>query len=79
MPSDSTVHLKGASSVPVKSIGHEKNHFTVVLTAQADGTKSKPFVVFKGKGTRLIKDLQKIKGIHWEKKRYFFIVYSREI
>ena len=63
MPSDTTVHLKGASSVPVKSTGHEKNHFTLVLTAQADGTKSKPFVVFKGKGTRLIKDLQKIKGI----------------
>ena len=63
MPSDTTVHLKGESSVPVKSTGHEKNHFTVVLTAQADGTKSKPFVVFKGKVTRLIKDLQKIKGI----------------
>ena len=61
MPSATTVRLMGASSVPVKSTGHEKNH----LTASADGTKSKPFVVFKGKGTCHIKDLQKIyvKGI----------------
>ena len=61
MPSATTVHLMGASSVPVKPTVHEKNHFT----ASADGTKSKPFVVFKGKGTYHIKDLQKIhvKGI----------------
>ena len=42
---------------------HENDHFTVVLTACANGKKMKPFVVFKGKGTRLIKDLKSVNGI----------------
>ena len=49
--------------VPLKTTGHEKDHSTVILTAHADGKKLKPFIVFKGKGTRLIKDLQKIQGV----------------
>ena len=60
-PSDTTIAVTG--SVPLKTSGHEKDHFTVILTAKADGTKMKPYVVFKGKGTRLIKDLQNIPGI----------------
>ena len=63
MVSDTTVHSTGACSVPVKSTGHEEDHYTVVLTARADGTKLKPYVVFKGKGTRLIKHLKCINGI----------------
>ena len=63
MPGDTTVHHSGAHSISLKSTGHEKDHFTVVLSARADGTKLKPFVVFKGKGTRLIKELQKIPGV----------------
>ena len=63
MPSDSTFDILGARSVPLKTTGHEKNHFTVILTARADGKKCKPFVVFKGKGTRLIKELQQISGV----------------
>ena len=65
MPGDTTVHHSGARSISLKSTGHEKDHFTVVLSARADGTtcKLKPFVVFKGKGTRLIKELQKIPGV----------------
>ena len=63
MPSDTTVAVTGSRSVPLKTSGHEKNHFTVILTAKADGTKMKPYVVFKGKGTQLIKDLQNIPGI----------------
>ena len=63
MPSDTTVASTGSRSVPLKSTGHEKDHFTVVLTAKANGTKLKPFIVFKGKGTRLIKDLQRIPGV----------------
>ena len=63
MPGDTTVHHSGACSISLKSTGHEKDHFTVVLSARADGTKLKPFVVFKGKGTRLIKELQKIPGV----------------
>ena len=63
MPSDTTVDVTGARSVPLKTTGHEKDHYTVVLSARADGTKLKPYVVFKGKGTRLIKTLQCISGI----------------
>ena len=63
MPSDTTVAITGSHSVPVKTTGHEKDHFTVILTARADGTKTRPYVVFKGKGTRLLKDLQQIPGI----------------
>ena len=63
MPSETTVATTGSRSIPLKTTGHEKNHFTVILTAKADGTKQKPFVVFKGKGTRLIKTLQQIPGI----------------
>ena len=63
MPSDTTVASTGSKAVPVKTTGHEKDHFTVVLTARADGKKMKPFVVFKGKGTRLMKDLQNIPGV----------------
>ena len=63
MPSETTVTLTGARSVPMKTTGHERDHFTVILTAKANGTKLKPSVVFKGKGTRLIKLLEKIPGI----------------
>ena len=63
MPSDTTVHFSGARSVLMKRTGHEKGHYTFVLTAKADETKLKPFVVFKGKGTHLLKDLNNIPGI----------------
>ena len=33
MPSDATVSLTGAHSVLVKTTGHEKNHYTVMLMA----------------------------------------------
>lgn len=63
MPGSTTINASGSRTVSLKTTGHEKDHFTVALSAKADGTKLKPFVVFKGKGTRLIKDLQKIPGI----------------
>lgn len=63
MQSDTTVHPTGARSVVLKSTGHEKDHFTVILSAKASGVKLKPFVVFKGKGTRLLKTLKSIPGI----------------
>ena len=63
MPSDTTAALCGERSVPVISTGHEKSHFTVVPAARANGTKIKPFVVFKGKGTTLLKELEQIPGI----------------
>ena len=63
MPADTTVEVRGARLVSVKTTGHEKNCFTVILTAKADGTKLKPFLVFKGKGTRLMNDLSTIPGV----------------
>ena len=63
IPSDTTAALSGEHSMPLKSTGHEKSHFTVILTARANGTKMKPFVVFKGKGTILLKELERIPGI----------------
>ena len=63
MPSDTTVANTGSHSIPLKSTSPEKDHFTITLTAKANGTKLKPFIVFKGKGTRLIKDLQRIPGV----------------
>ena len=46
-------HSCSERSVPIKSTGHEKSHFTVIL---ATGIKME-IVVFKGKGTRLVKEL----------------------
>ena len=60
MPSDTTIDATGSRSVPIKTTGHDKDHYTVILTARADGTKLKPYV---GKGTRLIKNLRTIPGI----------------
>lgn len=63
MPSSTTIDHVGARSISLKTTGHDKDHYTVILTARADGTKLKPYIVFKGKGTRLMKQLQCIPGI----------------
>lgn len=47
MPTARTVSHKGQKTVLVKTTGHEKTRFTVVLTCLADGTKLKPMVIFK--------------------------------
>ena len=50
-------------SVPLQFVlqGTKKGHFTVILTAMADGRKLKPFVVFKG--VRLIVELTQCPGV----------------
>ncbi|KAL2091434.1 hypothetical protein ACEWY4_013697 [Coilia grayii] len=62
MVGSTTVDTRGARSIPLKTTGHEKSHLTVVLAAKADGTKLKPFVVFKG-GVREVKAMQSIGGV----------------
>ena len=57
-----TVETRGARSVPLETTGQEKSHMTVVLAAKADGTKLKPFVVFKG-GVKEVKAMQSIGGV----------------
>ena len=54
MPSDTTVTFSGSRSVSLRTTGNKMHHFTVVLSAEAKGMKLKPFIVFKGKDTRLI-------------------------
>ena len=49
MLGNKTVDFKGARTVNVKSTGHERTRFTVVLACMADGTKLKPMVIFKCK------------------------------
>ena len=47
MVSDTTVDKTGALTITMKSTGHEKCHISACLTAKADGSKLKPFIVFK--------------------------------
>ena len=49
MPTSKTVDSVGAKTVLLKTNGHEKTRFTVVLACLADGTKLKPMVIFKQK------------------------------
>lgn len=49
MPPNTTVNQKGASSVTVRTTGHEKQRCTVMLAVTADGRKLPPYVVFKRK------------------------------
>ena len=48
MVGSTTVSKVGSQDVVLKSTGHEKARVSVCLTARADGTKLKPFIVFKG-------------------------------
>ena len=47
MVSDTTVDKTGARTITMKSTGHEKYRVSVCLTAKTDGSKLKPFIVFK--------------------------------
>ncbi|KFD50651.1 hypothetical protein M513_08458, partial [Trichuris suis] len=49
MVAHKTVDSKGVKSVLLRSTGHEKTRFIVVLSCLADGTKLKPMVIFKRK------------------------------
>ena len=37
MPSDTTIDVRGAKPVSLKTTGHEKDHFTVIFSDRADG------------------------------------------
>ena len=47
MVSNISIHKQGSTSVYLKTTGHEKLMVSVCLAAKADGTKLKPFVVFR--------------------------------
>jgi hypothetical protein len=60
MPGDTTVAEVGQRSIPIRTTGHDKGRFTVILTALADGKKLKPFIVFKG--VRIVQELSRFPG-----------------
>src|SRR5271154_625085 len=47
LPSNTTVDEIGTRTVSIRTTGHEKTNFTVVLTCMADGTKLPPLIIFK--------------------------------
>lgn len=55
MPGNRTVETKGKKTVLLKTTGHEKTRFTVVLTCLADGRKLKPMIILKRKTLPKIK------------------------
>ena len=48
MLSNINVDSIGKNTINMKTSGHEKTKVSVCLTAKADGTKLKPFIVFPG-------------------------------
>ena len=61
MPTNSTVDVRGSTSVLILTTGHEKQRITVCLAAMADGSNLLPFVVLKGK--RLPKNLENLPNV----------------
>lgn len=49
LPGNRTVNKRGDKTVFVRTTGHERQRFTVVLACLADGTKLPPMVIFKRK------------------------------
>jgi len=62
MVAESTVNQKGAKTIAMKTTGHEKSRLTVILTANGEGVKLKPYVVFFG-GSRKVKELHETKQL----------------
>ena len=60
-----TVDERGTHQVSVKTVGHEKLHVTVTLTARSDGSKCRPFVLLKNKcPTKHIEEIISMLGLH---------------
>ena len=47
LPYNTTIDERGARSVSIRTTGHERTNFTVVLTCMVDGTKPPPLIIFK--------------------------------
>ena len=60
MVSNTTVEITGSKDLPMKSTGHDKVHVSVCSTGKTNGSKCKPFIVFKG-AKRENKFLHKLK------------------
>lgn len=65
MASDTTYAPVGSKDVLVKTTGHEKLRFTVVLTVTASGSRLRPMLIFKN-----LKNIPKLKsGEAWPEGR----------
>ena len=62
MVATTTVDRKGTKDVVMQSTGHEKARVTVCLTDKADGSKLKPFIVFKGAKRECVKLNDEFRG-----------------
>ena len=63
-PYNYCIAKKGTQTITIKTLGRETARLTVLLTIAANGTKLKPFIIFKGKEeTRLYQNLQKFKQV----------------
>ena len=62
-----TVNKKGEKTVILKSTGHEKNRYTVVLACMADGTKLPPMIIYK-RTMRPKGNFPKDVKLHWNAK-----------
>jgi len=47
LPGNLTIDECGTRTVNIRTTGHERSHFTVVLACMADGTKLPPLIIFK--------------------------------
>ncbi|GET50680.1 pogo transposable element with KRAB domain [Rhizophagus irregularis DAOM 181602=DAOM 197198] len=47
LPSNTTINQKGAKTVSIRTTGHERSSFTVILACMADGTKLPAVCIFK--------------------------------
>jgi hypothetical protein len=47
VPPNKAVDMKGAKLITIKTYGHEKTHYTVVLACCAEGTILPPLLIFK--------------------------------
>lgn len=47
LPYSTTLDHRGTSTVNIRTTGHEKTNFTVILACMADGTKLPPVCIFK--------------------------------
>ena len=47
LPSSYTLEKRGSSTISIKTTGHERSTFTVILGCMADGSKLPPVIIFK--------------------------------
>ena len=54
LPNPTTVTQHGSKSVTIRTTGHERTCFTVILACMADGSKLPPMCIFKLKTSHAI-------------------------